>query len=64
MTLMAEHRSVRFAGRGSTALRYLPEQVVVAGDVRSGIDRATIGSAQYEELCRRLVFVSVPERYV
>ena len=24
MTLMAEHRSVRFAGRGSTALRYLP----------------------------------------
>lgn len=63
-TLTLAFPTPEYADEFKAALRYLPEQVVVAGDVRSGIDRTTIGSAQYEELCRRLVFVSVPERYV
>jgi uncharacterized protein YbaR (Trm112 family) len=53
-----------YADEFAAARRYLPEQVSVAGDVTNGIDRATIGSQEYEDLCRRLVFVSAPERYV
>ena len=53
-----------YADEFAATKRYLPEQVTVAGDVTKAIDRATIGSQQYEDLCRRLVFVSVPERYV
>jgi uncharacterized protein YbaR (Trm112 family) len=52
-----------YADEFKAATRYLPEQVSVAGDVTNGVDRAAIGSAQYEDLCRRLVFISAPERY-
>jgi uncharacterized protein YbaR (Trm112 family) len=44
--------------------RYLPDTLTLPGDVRRGLDRNAIGDARYEELCRRLVLVSVPERYV
>jgi hypothetical protein len=44
--------------------RYLPETLTLPGDVRRGVYRDAIGSERYEELCRQLVFVSVPERYV
>jgi uncharacterized protein YbaR (Trm112 family) len=53
-----------YADEFAALKRYLPERVTVAGEVSKAIDRAVIGDAQYEDLTRRLVFVSVPERYV
>jgi len=53
-----------YADEFAAAKRYLPQQVSVAGDVTRGIDRATIGGEQHDDLCRRLVFISAPERYV
>jgi uncharacterized protein YbaR (Trm112 family) len=44
--------------------RYLPESLTLPGDVTRGVSRAAIGSARYDDLCRRLVFLAVPERYV
>ena len=45
--------------------RYLPETVVVPGNVRTeGIDLRLIGNERFEDLCRRMVFISAPEHYV
>lgn len=56
--------TAEYADEFAAARRYLPEQVSVAGDVTKGIDRGRIGAQEYDDLCRRLVFVSAPERYV
>lgn len=53
-----------YADEFAAAKRYLPETLRLPGDVRRGVHRDAIGSARYDDLCRRLVFVSVPERYV
>jgi uncharacterized protein YbaR (Trm112 family) len=53
-----------YADEFAAAKRYLPETVTVPGDLTRGINRDVIGGARYDDLCRRLVFVSVPERYV
>jgi uncharacterized protein YbaR (Trm112 family) len=52
-----------YADEFKAVTRYLPGQVTVAGDVTNGIDRGTIGTEPYEDLCRRLVFISAPEHY-
>lgn len=63
-TLTLSFPTPEYADEFAAARRYLPEQVTVAGDVTNGIDRATIGAGHYDDLCRRLVFISAPERYV
>jgi len=47
----------------AAAKRYLPESVIVPGDVSRGIDAAALGVERYDELCRRMVFISAPSRY-
>jgi uncharacterized protein YbaR (Trm112 family) len=44
--------------------QYLPESLTLPGDVTREIRRAVVGAERYDELCRRLVFISAPERYV
>jgi uncharacterized protein YbaR (Trm112 family) len=44
--------------------RYLPLSVTIPGDVTRGIDPSAIGHERYSELCRRLVLIAAPERYV
>jgi len=44
--------------------RYLPATVTIAGDIRRGVDPTAIGQERYAELCRRLVLIAAPERYV
>ena len=44
--------------------RYLPETLALPGDVSKGVRREVIGAARFDELCHRLVFLAVPERYV
>jgi uncharacterized protein YbaR (Trm112 family) len=63
-TLTLSFPTPEYADEFVASTRYLPPQVTVAGDVTKTIDRVTIGDNEYEELCRRLVFISVPERYV
>jgi hypothetical protein len=53
-----------YADEFSAVKRYLPETLTLPGDVTRGVDRDAIGGARYDDLCRRLVLVSVPERYV
>jgi uncharacterized protein YbaR (Trm112 family) len=47
----------------AAAKRYLPESVIVPGDLTKGVDRAALGQQRYEELCRRMVFLDAPARY-
>ena len=45
--------------------RYLPETVTVPGNLTTdGIDLRLIGNERFEDLCRRMVFIAAPERYV
>jgi hypothetical protein len=53
-----------YADEFAAAKRYLPETLRVPGDVTRGVDRDEIGGTRYDDLCRLLVFVSVPERYI
>lgn len=53
-----------YAEEFSATRRYLPDTLTVPGDVRRAIDRDAVGGQRYDELCRRLVFVSAPERYL
>ena len=56
--------TVEYADEFAEVKRYLPETLTLPGDVTRGVQRDAIGGARYEEFCRRLVFVSVPERYI
>jgi hypothetical protein len=47
----------------AAAKRYLPDSVIVPGDVRRGVDAVALGVERYDELCRRMVFISAPSRY-
>jgi hypothetical protein len=47
----------------AAAKRYLPESVIVPGDLRNGVDAGALGQERYEELCRRMVFIQAPARY-
>ena len=47
----------------AAAKRYLPESVIVPGDLRNGVDARALGQERYEELCRRMVFIQAPSRY-
>jgi uncharacterized protein YbaR (Trm112 family) len=54
-----------YAQEFDAARRYLPDSVTIPGNVLAdGIDRRLIGSERYEEWCRRMVFISAPERYI
>jgi hypothetical protein len=53
-----------YAEEFAATRRYLPDTLTVPGDVRRAIDRDVVGGQRYDELCRRLVFVSAPERYL
>ena len=53
-----------YADEFAAARRYLPDTVTLPGDVTARIDRHAIGAARFDELCQRLVFVSVPDKYV
>ena len=48
----------------AAARRYLPETLTLPGDVTGGVRREQLGGAVYDELCRRLVLIWVPERYL
>lgn len=56
--------TAEYADEFAAARRYLPDEVTIPGDVTRGIDRAVLGPERYDDLCRRLVFVSAPEQYV
>lgn len=53
-----------YADEFTAAKRYLPDTLTLPGDVTRSVQRDAIGATRYDDLCRRLVFVSVPERYV
>ena len=53
-----------YAQEFDAAKRYLPDTLTVPGDVTRAIDIGTIGRDRYDDLCRRLVFISAPEHYV
>jgi uncharacterized protein YbaR (Trm112 family) len=53
-----------YADEFAAARRYLPDQLAIPGDVTMRIDPAAIGQDRYEDLCRRLVFIAAPDRYV
>jgi uncharacterized protein YbaR (Trm112 family) len=53
-----------YADEFSAAKRYLPETLTLPGDVTQGVHREMLGGARYDDLCLRLVLISVPERYV
>jgi uncharacterized protein YbaR (Trm112 family) len=44
--------------------RYLPETLSLPGDLTTGVDRRALDRERYEELVRRMVFISAPENYV
>jgi hypothetical protein len=44
--------------------RYLPETLSLPGDLTTGVDRRALGRERYEELVRRMVFISAPQNYV
>jgi uncharacterized protein YbaR (Trm112 family) len=44
--------------------RYLPETLTLPGDLTRGVERDAIGRERYDELCRRMVLIAVPERYL
>jgi uncharacterized protein YbaR (Trm112 family) len=52
-----------YADEFAAAKRYLPESVIVPGDLTPGVDVRALGQQRYEELCRNLVFIHAPERY-
>ena len=49
----------------AAAKRYLPESVVLPGDVTDGVPAlaAALGPERYEALCRQMVFIAAPARY-
>jgi uncharacterized protein YbaR (Trm112 family) len=47
----------------AAAKRYLPERVVVPGDLTAGVPMLALGQEHYEALCRQMVFLAAPERY-
>jgi uncharacterized protein YbaR (Trm112 family) len=53
-----------YADEFAATKRYLPDTLTLPGDVTRGISRDALGAARYDELCRQLVFVPAPERYV
>jgi hypothetical protein len=53
-----------YAEEFAAAKRYLPETLTVPGDLTRAIDIGLIGRDRYEDLCRRLVFISAPEHYI
>jgi uncharacterized protein YbaR (Trm112 family) len=63
-TLALTFPTDEYADEFAAATRYLPDRITLPGDVTSGLDRGAIGAERYDDLCRRLVFISVPERYV
>ena len=63
-TLTLTFPTDEYADEFAATKRYLPQGLTLPGDVTKGLDRATIGSERYDDLCRRLVFISAPERYV
>src|SRR3954470_19307908 len=44
--------------------RYLPDTLTLPGDLTKSIDIPLIGRQRYDDLCRRLVFISAPEQYL
>jgi len=63
-TLTLAFPTAEYGDEFAAAKRYLPDRITLPADVTKGLDRAVIGSERYDDLCRRLVFISVPERYV
>jgi uncharacterized protein YbaR (Trm112 family)/SAM-dependent methyltransferase len=53
-----------YADEFAAAKRYLPETLTLPGDLTQRPDVRLIGNERFEELCRRLVFISAPEHYV
>ena len=53
-----------YADEFRAVTRYLPETLTLPGDVTQGVRRDVIGGARFDDLCRRLVFIAAPERYV
>jgi uncharacterized protein YbaR (Trm112 family) len=47
----------------AAAKRYLPESVIVPGDLTKEIPVLALGRDRYEALCRQLVFIAAPARY-
>lgn len=53
-----------YAEEFAAAGRYLPATVVVPGDLTRGIDVRTLGQERYDALCRQMVLLDAPPRYV
>ena len=53
-----------YADEFAAVKRYLPDTLTLPGDVTSGLRPDMIGKARFDDLCRRLVFIAAPERYL